>query len=118
MKDKILSKIIERGVYRPELLNRFDAVVLFNPLGEKELAQIARIMLQKLQKRLKEKNLELVITDDLVNAVIKHGTDPLFGARPMNRAIQEKVEQAIAEKLIRGEIGEGSQVVILPEELI
>lgn len=117
MKDSIISKIIERGIYKPELLNRFDAVVLFNPLGDKELAQIARIMLEKLQKRLKERNLELVITDDLVNAVIKHGTDPLFGARPMNRAIQEKVEQAIAEKLIRGEISEGSQVVITPEEL-
>lgn len=117
-KDQIISKIIERGIYKPELLNRFDAVVLFNPLGDKELAQIARIMLGKLQKRLKERNLELIITDDLVNAVIKHGTDPLFGARPMNRAIQEKVEQAIAEKLIRGEISEGSQVVIRPEELV
>lgn len=117
-KDQIISKIIERGIYKPELLNRFDAVVLFNPLGNTELAQIARIMLEKLQKRLKERNLELVITDDLVNAVIKHGTDPLFGARPMNRAIQEKVEQAIAEKLIRGEISEGSQVIIRPEELV
>ncbi len=117
-KEQIISKIIEQGIYKPELLNRFDAVVLFNPLGSTELAQIARIMLGKLQKRLKEKNLELVITDDLVNAVIKHGTDPLFGARPMNRAIQEKVEQAIAEKLIRGEISEGSQVIIGPEELL
>lgn len=118
MKDTVISKIIERGIYKPELLNRFDAVVLFNPLGSEELAQIAKIMLTKLQKRLKDQNLELVITEELVNAVIKHGTDPLFGARPMNRAIQEKVEQAIAEKLIRGEISEGSQVIIRPEELL
>lgn len=118
MKDKIISKIIERGIYKPELLNRFDAVVLFNPLGEKELAQIARIMLQKLQKRLREKSLDLIITDELVDVVIKHGTDPLFGARPMNRAIQEKVEQAVAEKLIRGEIREGSQVILSSADLV
>lgn len=118
MKDEIINKMIERGTFKPELLNRFDATVLFHPLGESELARIARLMLQKLARRLREKSLDLVITDDLVNAVIRHGTDPSFGARPMNRAIQEKVEQVIAEKLISGEIKEGAQVVIRPEEIL
>ncbi|MEK7660373.1 MAG: AAA family ATPase [Patescibacteria group bacterium] len=116
-KSQIIDKLIERGIYTPELLNRFDAIVLFNPLTAQHLTQIAHLMLQKLQVRMREKNLELVITDDLVNAAVKFGTDKQFGARPMNRAIQEKIEQAIADKLIRGEIREGSQVIIGPEEL-
>lgn len=117
-KAQIIDTLIERGTYKPELLNRFDAVVLFSPLTSDNLTNIARLMLKKLQVRMREKNLELVITEDLVNAAVKYGTDKQFGARPMNRAIQEKIEQAIADKLIRGDIREGSQVIITPEELL
>ena len=117
MKDDIVNTIIERGIFKPELLNRFDAVVLFHPLDVSHLSQIARVMLEKLKKRLHERGIDLVVTDDLVNAVIRHGTDPSFGARPMNRAIQEQVEQVIADKLVRGEIKEGSRVEFSPEDL-
>ena len=117
MKNEIVNKIIERGIFKPELLNRFDAVVLFHPLDVNHLSQIARVMLEKLKKRLHERGIDLIVTDDLVNAVIRHGTDPSFGARPMNRAIQEQVEQVIAEKLVRGEIKEGSRVEFSPEDL-
>ena len=116
MKDDIVNTIIERGIFKPELLNRFDAVVLFHPLDVSHLSQIARVMLEKLKKRLHERGIDLVVTDDLVNAVIRHGTDPSFGARPMNRAIQEQVEQVIADKLVRGEIKEGSRVEFSPED--
>ena len=118
MKNEIVAALIERGIFKPELLNRFDAVVLFHPLNDGHLRNIARLMLEKLDKRLRERNLSLAITDELVSAVVRHGTDPAFGARPMNRAIQERVEQMIAEKLIRGEIKEGSQVTISPEDLV
>lgn len=117
MKDEIVNTIIERGIFKPELLNRFDAVVLFHPLDVSHLSQIARVMLEKLKKRLHERGIDLVVNDDLVNAVIRHGTDPSFGARPMNRAIQEHVEQIIAEKLVRGEIKEGSRVLLSSEDL-
>lgn len=116
-KSQIIDKLTERGSFKPELLNRFDAVVLFHALTSENLVQIARLMLGRLQARMRERNLELVITDDLVNAAVKFGTDKQFGARPMNRAIQEKIEQAIADKLIRGEIREGSQVIISSAEL-
>lgn len=116
MKDEIMNKIIERGIFKPELLNRFDGVVLFHPLDVSHLSQIARLMLEKLTTRLHARGIDLLITDDLVNAVIRYGMDPSFGARPMNRAIQEHVEQIIADKLVRGEIKEGAHVSISPDD--
>ncbi|MDO8564995.1 MAG: hypothetical protein Q7R88_03315, partial [bacterium] len=109
-KDKIVAEIINRAIFKPELLNRFDGVVLFSPLSESNLRTIARLQLQKLAKRLQEKGLTLVITDALLDYLVSVGQDPKFGARPMNRAIQEHVEQKIAEKLLRGEISAGSTV--------
>jgi ATP-dependent Clp protease ATP-binding subunit ClpC len=116
MKDEIINKIILRGIFKPELINRFDGVVLFHPLDVSHLSQIARLMLEKLKTRLHARGIDLLVTDDLVNTVIRYGMDSSFGARPMNRAIQEYVEQVIADKLIRGEIKEGSQVSITPED--
>ena len=117
-KDLIVTEIINRGIFRPELLNRFDGVVLFHPLTAEHLKIIAGFMLQKLQKRLKKKGLELVINDTLLDYLVSVGHDPKFGARPMNRAIQEKVEQVIAEKMLRGEISAGSTVELTSDELV
>ena len=116
-KDVITAEIINRGVFKPELLNRFDGVILFHPLGAEHLREIARLMLQKFAKRLKEKGIELIITDEIVEYLISVGQDPKFGARPMNRAIQEKVEQVIAEKMLRGEIAAGSRVELTGTDL-
>ncbi len=116
-KEIITAEIINRGVFKPELLNRFDGVILFHPLKEEHLRKIARLMLEKFAKRLKEKGIELVITDGLVEYLVSVGQDPKFGARPMNRAIQEKVEQVIAEKMLRREIAAGSRVELTGAEL-
>ncbi|MSR78645.1 MAG: ATP-dependent Clp protease ATP-binding subunit [Candidatus Taylorbacteria bacterium] len=116
-KDTIVNEVINRGVFKPELLNRFDGVILFHPLSSEDLEKIAGLMLKKLQKRLAGKGIELVINDVLLKAVISAGTDPQFGARPMNRAIQEKVEQVIAKKIISGEAKSGSRIELTPEEL-
>lgn len=116
-KDVIMTEIINRGIFRPELLNRFDGVVVFKPLFASELKIIAGYMLQKLQKRLKEKGLELVVNDTLLDYLVSVGQDPKFGARPMNRAIQESVEQVIAEKMLRGDIGAGSIVELTSADL-
>ena len=109
-KDMLITEIINRGIFKPELLNRFDGVVLFHPLTTEHLRAIARFQLQKLWKRLKEKGLELAITEPLLDYLVSVGQDSKFGARPMNRAIAEKVEQVIAEKMLRGEIAAGSRV--------
>jgi ATP-dependent Clp protease ATP-binding subunit ClpA len=116
-KQTIIDAIIKEGVFRPELLNRFDGVILFHPLDEKLLKQVATLMLKRLAKRLEEKSLELVITDELVNYLVKVGSDPAFGARPINRAIQDQVEETIARKLISGDIKPGSEVVLTEADL-
>ena len=116
-KQAIIDGIIHQGVFRPELLNRFDGVILFHPLDENLLKQVTTLMLQRLAKRLEEKSLKLVITDELVNYLVKVGSDPAFGARPINRAIQDQVEETIARKLIGGEIKPGSEVVLTEADL-
>lgn len=116
-KDELISKIIERGRFKPELLNRFDGVVLFHPLNAEHLKKIAGFMLEKLRKRLRNKGVDLVVNDVLTDYVAKEGYNPTFGARPMIRAIQEKVEQRIADKMINGEIREGSKFEFSPEDL-
>lgn len=108
----IVGDIIDAHIFSPELVNRFDAVILFNPLSENDLRKIARLMLVRLASRLAEKSITLDITDELVDALLRFGNDPAFGARPMIRAIQEKVEQKIAEKIIRGEIFAGSRIAL------
>lgn len=116
-KDAVVTEIINRGIFKPELLNRFDGVILFHPLKEEHLRIIARLQLEKLAKRLLEKGLELIISDPLLDYLVSVGQDPKFGARPMNRAIADKVEQKIADKLLRGEIVAGSRVELSEDDL-
>jgi ATP-dependent Clp protease ATP-binding subunit ClpB len=98
-------------------LNRFDGVILFHPLSDAMLRQVATLLLKRLAKRLEEKSLELVITDELVNYLVKVGSDLAFGARPINRAIQDNVEEIIAKKLISGDIKPGSKVTLTEADL-
>lgn len=111
-KDEIVDFLIQKAIYKPELLNRFDGVILFNPLTKNDLARIAGLMLEKLGKRMEEKGIYLEKGDGIIEYLVTKGTDPKFGARPMNRAIQEEIEQKIAEKIIAGDIHEGSKAVI------
>lgn len=74
-------------------------------------------MLGRLQKRLEAKNLELIVNDALIDYLMSVGSDPKFGARPINRAIQDKVESLIADKIIKGEIKAGSKITLTKEEL-
>lgn len=117
-KDKIIDSIVKSGVLKPELLNRFDGVVVFHPLTETHLRKIAELMLERLHDRLSRNGINLVINENLLNYVVSFGTDPKFGARPMNRAIQEKVEEIIAKKIIAGSISKGSPVELSSEELV
>jgi ATP-dependent Clp protease ATP-binding subunit ClpC len=114
-KDEIISNIISQGIFKPELINRFDGTILFNPLSETDLKKIAGLMLIRLEDRLKEKGIRISITDKLITSVVKQGMDQTFGARPMNRYIQEKIESKIADKIIRGEISAG-EIVSLDSE--
>lgn len=106
----LIDNIVAQGIFKPELLNRFDAVVVYHPLAEAELLQIARLMLTKLATRLEPKGIVLDLSDLLVSSVAKNGANQVFGARPMQRYIQDNIEQAIADRLISGELGRGMKV--------
>ncbi len=110
VKKEIIDKIIAGGKIKPELFNRFDGIILFHHLRQEDYEQIAVLMLKKLQKRLREKSINLIINDAVKDAVLFHGVDPDFGARPMTRAIQEVVEQKVAEKIIGGKLTQGASL--------
>lgn len=116
-RDELINTIIERGIFKPELLNRFDSTVVFHPLSEEHTRKIARLMLGEVQERLRSKGVELVITDTLLDILVEKGYNPEFGARPMSRAITEIVEQTIAEKMLRGEIKNGEKVELTTDDL-
>jgi ATP-dependent Clp protease ATP-binding subunit ClpA len=112
-----IDQLVAHGDFRPELINRFDGVIFFQPLGDINLNKVTRLMLKNLSSRLKEKGIELVITDDLISVLMEKGNDPHFGARPMNRAIADLVEEKIAEGLISGTIKSGSKVSFVKNEV-
>jgi ATP-dependent Clp protease ATP-binding subunit ClpC len=118
LKQYIIDSIIKKGTLKPELMNRFDGVVLFNPLEKKDLQQIARFMSENLKARLKEEQqIDLVVNDALIEALMKEGQDPMFGGRPMARAVKDKIERVIADKIISGEVKTGATVELSPADL-
>ncbi len=113
-KEEFIDEILKRGIFRPEFLNRFDAIVLFRPLSPKHLLKIAQIMLSDLKNKLLEKNIELLITPKLIETISKLGFNPQFGAREMRRIIQEKVENNIAKAILSEKIKPGDKIEIDP----
>ncbi len=107
---EIISYIVKQGIFRPELLNRFDANVLFHPLTKENLLEISKLMLLKVAGRLAEKGIIMSVDNDLVNFVAQGGYNPTFGARPMNRLIQDTVEQHLADLIIRGTLDAGQTI--------
>ena len=98
--------------FRPEFLNRVDEIIVFDSLTQPELLQIVDLMLKDTRKALADKNMTLTISDEAKNFVLEKGTNLKFGARPLRRAIQRYIEDEIAEKVLRGEIHEGQNIVV------
>jgi len=115
-KDVIIDKIVTSGAFKPELLNRFDEVIIFHTLSAENLQQIAGLMLKKLAKRLEIKGINLIVNDYLAKKVSQEGANEIFGARPMNRYIQDKIEQTIANKIISEELKSGARVEFVESE--
>ncbi len=98
--------------FRPEFLNRFDGIILFNPLSRSDIKRIAGIMFDYIAKSVEEKGLELKATDEALEFLADVGFDPEFGARPMRRALQEKVENKLAELFLQGKLKRGSTATV------
>ena len=109
IKSLVLGEL--RQVFRPEFLNRVDDIIVFNKLTQDEIRQIASKMLSTLSKRLEAMEIKITFTDEAVSAVADKGFDDNYGARPLRRAIQSEIEDALSEQMLDGKIAEGAEVV-------
>ncbi len=98
--------------FRPEFLNRLDEIILYKPLTKKEIGGIVDLLIANLQKRLAEQQIKVTLTDAAKDAVIEQGYDPNFGARPLKRLLQRKVETLLAKKLLSAPLPQGSTVTV------
>lgn len=112
-KTELLDYLLKESIFSPELLNRFDDVVVYKPLEFEQLKEIARLMLLGLNRKLAEKEVQLKITDQLLEEIARQGYDPVFGARPMRRLIADKIQAPLAQKLLRGEVEKGEVEITL-----
>jgi len=110
MKDKALTAL--KKVFNPEFLNRVDEVVVFHPLSKENIGKIIDFMLVESKKQLEEKGMNLGITDIAKNNLIDKGYDEKYGARPLRRIIQRKIEDPLANEILKGAFQEGSEIIV------
>lgn len=113
--EELLNQLLHtelKQYFRPEFLNRFDGVVLFNDLKREDIKKISALMFARIAQDIESKGITLVATDEALEFLADAGFDPEFGARPMRRALQERVENKMAELFLQGKIKRGSTVTI------
>jgi ATP-dependent Clp protease ATP-binding subunit ClpB len=110
MKETVLEEM--RQHFRPEFLNRVDEVIVFHALTEEHLKQIVDILLRRLRERLAERHIELELTDEAKSHLVRTSYDPIYGARPLKRAIQKEIETALGRLLLQGKVRDGQTVVV------
>ncbi len=106
----IKEKLID--IFKPELLNRFSKIVIFRDLRPKELAQIAGIQMRGVVALLKKQSIELLVSDEALQELARRGYDPVYGARPLQRVIEDQVRSALAQKILAGEVKAGDVVLL------
>jgi ATP-dependent Clp protease ATP-binding subunit ClpA len=100
-----------RSLFRPEFLNRFNDVIVFAPLTEADVTAIAYLLVEKVKKQIEAKGMTLEVTDAAIHELGRQGFDPKFGARPLRRTIEEKLENKLADELLKGNISRRDAVV-------
>ncbi|MDQ2842854.1 MAG: ATP-dependent chaperone ClpB [Acidobacteriota bacterium] len=110
MKDAVLEEL--RQAFRPEFLNRLDEIIVFHALSEEHLKDIAEIQLAGLRARLEERHIGLELTDAARTRLVRSGYDPVYGARPLKRAIQREIETPLAKRILGGEVRNGATVLV------
>jgi ATP-dependent Clp protease ATP-binding subunit ClpC len=110
MKDKVMTEV--RKTFRPEFLNRLDEIIVFHALNEEQLRQVIDLLAKDLQARLTEKKLNMEITEKAKSWLAKEGYDPVYGARPLRRALEKYVENPLSIKVLSGEFKEGDTVLV------
>ena len=112
--DRMKAAVMEivSQYFKPELINRIDEMVVFHPLAQEQLQKVATIQLSHLQQRLKEKELTLDFGNEVFNFLAEVGYDPIYGARPLKRAIQQTIENPLAQEILAGKFLPGSTIYI------
>jgi len=110
MKAAVMGEVTNH--FRPEVINRIDELVVFQSLAKPEVAKIAKIQLSQLQQRLTEKNLSLRLSEKALQQLVELGFDPSFGARPLKRAIQQWLENPLAQALLSGKYSPGAEILV------
>ncbi|MGC8757486.1 MAG: ATP-dependent chaperone ClpB [Caldisericaceae bacterium] len=110
--ERIVERVYEemRHIFRPEFLNRVDDIIVFNPLGMRELKQIVDILLDKTISKLRDKEIEVTFDNDVKILIVNKGFDPVYGARPLKRTIQKYIENPLAEFIIKNEIDKKAHI--------
>jgi ATP-dependent Clp protease ATP-binding subunit ClpB len=110
MKDAVMEIVGQH--FRPEFINRVDDTVVFHPLGKDQIRAIARIQIEQLRKRLADRDIGFEISDQALDKLGRAGYDPVYGARPLKRAIQQQLENPLAQKILAGEFGPGDTISV------
>ncbi|XQW86019.1 ATP-dependent chaperone ClpB [Thalassotalea piscium] len=113
MKTKVMEEVSK--YFKPEFINRIDESVVFHPLLQEQIAQIASIQLKGLARRLEDRDIALNVSDEALTIISEAGFDPLFGARPLKRSIQQSIENPLAQSILSGEFKAGDTIEVLVE---
>lgn len=111
-KEEFVNHLLKNNLFTPEFLNRFDEIVLFKPLSEEDLRKVVKIQMKTVAKILLEQEVTIETTDNLLAFLAKEGYDPAFGARPLRRLIQEKVEGRLASEILKGNVLRGDKILL------
>jgi ATP-dependent Clp protease ATP-binding subunit ClpA len=113
---QLLEQLQKNGMFKPELLNRFDAIVMFKPLSDADMVQVAKLMLADVIKSMNDKDITLFVDEKVLAKLITEGIDPEFGARPLRRFIQDKIDDVLAKQMLSDKIGRGNNVMLTTDE--
>jgi ATP-dependent Clp protease ATP-binding subunit ClpB len=112
VRDEVLRLLQQQ--FRPEFLNRVDDVIVFHALDEAQVARIADLQLDRLRERLADRRIALQVTPAALDQLARIGFDPVFGARPLKRALQQHLETPLARRILAGEVADGATVLVEP----
>ncbi len=116
--EEFTNGLIDSGIFKPELLNRFDEIVLFRPLNQAELGQVVQLMVAEVNRTLEPQKISVRITDTAAAELVAVGYDPRLGARPMRRMVQRRVEDTVADMILRGAAHPGDVITLDGSNLV
>jgi ATP-dependent Clp protease ATP-binding subunit ClpC len=114
MKGRVTSEL--RKIFRPELLNRIDEIIVFHKLEREDMRQIIEIQIKRLRQQMAEREVSMEFTNEALDKLSEAGYDPAFGARPLKRVLQRMIEDPMSEMILKGEIPNGAKVIIEPND--